>query len=97
MLAESMVLNSGYQEELEHLELFERQLTITKTKNAEEDDHESEPQMRESPTVNLQIPVNDKSGFELNNLSHISNENELHLNQSLLKEALQNHNITTIK
>ena len=53
MLAESMVLNSGYQEELEHLELFERQLNITKTKDAEEDDHESEPQMRESPTVNL--------------------------------------------
>ena len=47
MLAESM-LNSGYQEELEHLELFERQLNMTKAKD-EIPDHNSEPQMRESP------------------------------------------------
>lgn len=93
MLAESM-LNSGYQEELEHLELFERQLNMTKTKDAQ-DDHESEPPMRESP-VKIQSPHDDKTGFELNEISSI-NENELHLNQSLLKEALQNHNITTIK
>jgi len=67
---------------------------MTKTKDAQ-DDHESEPQMRESP-VKIQSPHDDKTGFELNEISSI-NENELRLNQTLLKEALQKHNITTIK
>lgn len=116
ILSESLFLGqSSYEDELEHLEQFERQemsqrrneLQSKEKENKRQDnssnieqiqvlDQQLEPEAPLKANLNFQTPESaskaDQADLNIHEISSI-NENDMNLNQSVLRDALQNHNI----